>query len=62
VVVGVAATVAAVAAEARTAAGAPALAGGINPFSDSKARPDLADGLFVFRHQLELKFSRPHVS
>jgi hypothetical protein len=57
--VGVAATVAAV---ARTAAGAPALAGGINPFSDSKARPDLADGLFVFRHQLELKFFRPHVS
>jgi hypothetical protein len=58
-VVGVAATVAA---EARTAAGAPSLAGGTSPFSNSRARPDLPDGLFVFRHQLELKFSRPHVS
>src|SRR5882762_1622246 len=50
----------AVAAEARTAAEAPPLAGGTNPFSNSVARPDLPGGPFVFRHQL--KFPRPYIS
>src|SRR5882762_1327555 len=43
----------AVAAEARTAAEAPPLAGGTNPFSNSMARPDLPGGPFVFHHQLQ---------
>jgi len=43
----------AVAAEARTAAEAPPLAGGTNPFSNSMARPDLSGGPFVFHHQLQ---------
>src|SRR5882762_2240007 len=43
----------AVAAEARTAAEAPPLAGGTNPFSNSRARPDLPGGPFVFHHQLQ---------
>src|SRR5467141_5435873 len=50
----------AVAAETRTAAEAPPLAGGTNPFSNSVARPDLPGGPFVFRHQL--KFPRPYIS
>jgi hypothetical protein len=44
------------AAEARTAAAAPALTRA-NLFVKTIARPDLPDGLFVFRHRVELKFS-----
>jgi len=55
----VAAEVAAAAVEeARTAVEAPALTGA-NLFAKTIARPDLPDGLFVFRPQLELKFSQP---
>ena len=52
----------AAAAEARTAAEDPPLAGGTNPFSNSMARPDLPGGPFVFRHQLQMKFPRPHIT
>jgi len=58
-VAAVAAEVAAAAVEeARTAVEAPALTGA-NLFAKTIARPDLPDGLFVFRPQLELKFSQP---
>jgi len=50
----------AVAAEARTAAEAPPLAGGTNLFSNSMARPDLPGGPFVFRHQLQLNSASSH--
>ncbi len=48
--------------EARTVAEAPALTRGANLFAKTIARPDLPDGLFVFRPQLELKFSLPRIS
>ena len=50
------------AAEARAAAEVPPLAGGTNLFSNSMAHPDLPGGPFVFRHQLQLKFPRPHIT
>jgi len=53
---------AAVVEEARTAAEAPALTRGTNLFAKTIARPDLPDGLSVFRDQLELKFSQPRIS
>src|SRR5713101_4698827 len=53
---------AAVVEEARTAAEAPALTRGTNLFAKTIVRPHLSDGLSVFRHQLELKFSQPRIS
>src|SRR6266699_1073165 len=53
------------AAEALTAAGAvevPALTGGTNLFTNSKARPLNPDGPFAFQYHLQVKFSEPHVS
>jgi hypothetical protein len=61
-VVGVEAVEAEEAAEARAAAEVPPLAGGTNLFSNSMAHPDLPGGPFVFRHQLQLKFPRPHIT
>src|SRR5258708_3936727 len=52
-VAAIGAVMAAVAAEARAAAGVLALTDTTNSFSNSIARPDLPDGLIVFRRQLQ---------
>ena len=46
------------AAEARTAAEAPALTRSTNLFAKTLARPDLPDGLIVFRRHLQLNSPR----
>src|SRR5216684_2530639 len=57
-VAAIGAVMAVVAAEARAAAGVPALTDTTNSFPNSIARPDLPDGLIVFRRHLQLNSPR----
>src|SRR6266851_7218814 len=56
-----AAGVVALVAAAAAAAEAPSLTVGTNLFANTKARPDVSGGPFVFQHQLQVKFYPPRI-